>query len=243
MKKKINYIFLFVALIMSCDKTSPEMSQSDNGKGGSMACFAISGNYLYTIDNEDITVFDISDLSNPMQINKINVGWNIETIYPYNQTLFLGSRWGMYIYDISSPSTPVYVSEYNHIYSCDPVVVDSNYAYVTLSSENICRSTNELQIIDISNLNSPELITSYNMESPKGLGISDTLLFVCDNGLKIFDASNVNNIVQKFYFGIPAYDVIPLDSSLIVTGEAGIYQYSFANDTITQLSLIQSINN
>lgn len=245
---KRNNIFLLYALIaiiiLSCDKgeTMTDMSNVGNtGVGGSMARFAITGDYLYTVDSQNLNVYDISTPSNPIQGSSVNVGFDIETIYPYNQNLFLGSQWGMYIYGIANPSNPVFISEYSHIYSCDPVVVDDNYAYVTLSSESNCgRSTNQLEIIDISNLNSPETVKTYEMTKPKGLGISGTTLFICDNGLKVYDASNVNNLLLKATFNIPAYDVIAIGSNLIVTGDAGIYQYSFANDTITYLSLIQA---
>ncbi len=50
--------------------------------------------------------------------------------------MFLGSTNGMYIYDISAPDTPKYVSELQHVTSCDPVVVDDKYAYVTLRGGN-----------------------------------------------------------------------------------------------------------
>ena len=86
----------------------------------------------------------------------------------------------MHIYDVSNPASPQKLSVYQHVYSCDPVVVEGDFAYVTLNSLNTwCgRFSNQLDIIDISDLSDPKLIKQYAMESPLGLGIYGNLLFV-----------------------------------------------------------------
>ena len=56
--------------------------------------------YLYTIDNYDMRVFDISAPTEPAFANTVNIGWGIETIFPYQDKLFIGSQSGMYIYSI-----------------------------------------------------------------------------------------------------------------------------------------------
>ena len=56
--------------------------------------------------------------------NKLQVDWQVETIYPFKDKLFIGSNNGMYIYDInSSPGNPVKVGEFTHARSCDPVLL------------------------------------------------------------------------------------------------------------------------
>ena len=83
----------------------------------------------------------------------------METIFPLGDKLFLGTSTGMYIYGISTAGTPRQISFYEHVIACDPVVSDGEYAYVTLnaSREECWRSVNELQIIDLQNIERPQL--------------------------------------------------------------------------------------
>jgi len=202
------------------------------------------GDRLYTVNVSELKIFDISNASNPVSTTTFYVGNNVETIFPLNQYLFIGSSWGLYIYSIQNPDYPNLLSNTTHVYSCDPVIADSNYAYVTLHSENSwCgRSTNELKILDISDLTYPTLVRTYPMISPKGLGKSGNQLFICDAGLKVFDASDVSNLQQTGSFAIDAVDVIPIDSILLVIGNNGLYQYTINNNQITLLSQINTSN-
>jgi hypothetical protein len=209
-----------------------------------MARFAISGNHLYTVTESDLRLFDISEPSNPEYSDSINIGFGIETIFPKGQNLFIGSQFGMYIYDISDPENPLKLSNYQHIYSCDPVVVQGNFAFVTLNSNNTwCgRNMNRLQIVDISDLYNPYLVKEYSMKGPRGLGADGNLLFVCDNGLKVYNISDIYNInLLNHFSNIDAYDVIPNSNLLIMIGSDGLYQYSYSEDSVSLLSTI-SIN-
>lgn len=141
----------------------------------------------------------------------------------------------MYIYDISEPSAPEYMSTFAHVRSCDPVVVNEDYAFVTLRSGTVCEGfTNQLDVIDIDNLYNPYLVKSYPMENPHGLGLDGDALFICEGewGLKIFNASDVNTITNnqiKHYTDMHSYDVIPFNDNLIMIGRDGLYQYDYTS--------------
>jgi hypothetical protein len=219
--------------------------KTNSGTGGSMARFTIYDNYLYAVDNIMLRLFNINDSADPKAEKEVYIGWNIETLFPYEQKLFLGSTTGMYIYSLADPSNPEYISTFWHASSCDPVVVEGNYAYVTLRAGNLCGDNESLlNIIDISDIQTPVLLKEYPMEEPYGLGIDDTLLFVCDGnaGLKIYNASDPlvidqNKIAQ--YNDLNAWDVIPLGSVLIMIGTDGLYQYDYSDpENITELSVI-----
>ncbi len=223
--------------IAACESASD--GASPMGKGGSMARFTIYGERLYTVDNAALYVFDVSNTKNPVNVTSMVAGFEIETIFALNEMLFLGSRNGMYIYDLSSPDDPSLLSEYWHVYSCDPVVSDGDYAYVTLRSENnTCgQDRNELHVIDISDPTQPREVQVYDMENPKGLGIDGNMLFVCDEGLKVFDVTRKNDIRLISYFdNIDAYDVIPLNNVLLVIGNDGLFQYKYQNNSIQLIS-------
>jgi hypothetical protein len=231
-------------LLHACQYES--MSESDfsggSGTGGSMARFTIAGNHLYTVDQYSLKVFDVTNPRQPeFKISK-SVGFDVETIFPLNKNLFLGTSSGMYIYDISSPASPQKISYFEHIISCDPVVADGNYAYVTLSSssQRCWRGTNELQIIDIRNLQKPVLIKQYPLSGPRGLSIRNDSLWVCDSGLKILDTRNKQDIKLLVHFpDISAYDIILNKNLALVSGETGFVQYKLENNTIHKLSEIK----
>jgi hypothetical protein len=221
---------------------------SGPGVGGSLNRFAINASYLYMLDGSDMQVVDVTTENSPVAKSRVNVAWGIETIFPHDKNIFVGSTAGMYIYDISTPEAPVKVSTYEHVRSCDPVVVDGQYAYVTLRSGTACQGfTNQLEVIDIKNLASPQVVKTYPFTNPHGLGIDDATLFICDgdDGLKAFDASDINAIDQHMlahYKDINATDVIPFENVLMMIGTGGIYQYDYSNTSkITLLSHIEVV--
>lgn len=211
------------------------------GKGGSTARFAIAQGHLYTVDHHSLHIFSLHNSAKPNQIARVNTGsGDIETIFPRGRQLFIGSRSGMYIYGLDNPSQPQKIGFLRHVESCDPVVADEKYAYVTLrAAENFCRrGVNRLDIIDITDLSKPQLKKTYTMKSPKGVGIQDKMLYVCDEGVKIYDASEPESLKLKQHFRIEAEDVIPLEGHLIVTGTNGLYQYRLEGQELKLLSRI-----
>lgn len=218
------------------------------GLGGSMARFTISQDFLYAVGDNNMQLFDISTATNPQNTKEISLDWGIETIFPYQDNLFIGSTTGMHIYDNQDPANPTYISTYEHIMSCDPVVVEDNYAYVTLRRDNTCQQgVDALDVIDISNLSNPTLVKSYSMQNPHGLGIDTGTLFVCegDFGLKVFNADDPNNITQnliQYFRDMNAYDVIPLGNVLLMIGSDGLYQYDYTDPQDLKLLSVIPVN-
>jgi hypothetical protein len=221
------------------------------GKGGSMARFCIVGDFLFTVDQASLKTFDISDSKNPVfyQYRTQDLGFGIETIFPMDSLLFIGSQDGMYIFRISNRGFLQYLSTTAHIRSCDPVVAQENYAYVTLNSNSIgCgRSSNVLQIYDITNLAEPQRVNEMiGFYSPMGLGIDGNKLFVCDVGLKVFDITDrtlpkqVDDLHSVGLHNVSnAYDVIPLGNFLILVASSGIYQLDYTGESLRLLSKIE----
>lgn len=202
------------------------------GIAGSMARFSIVNNYLYTVNNSSLTSFNITVTNSPIKTATQQVGWNIETIYPFNNKLLIGSTTGMFIYDISNPATPVAQGQFSHAQRCDPVIADGNFAYVTLRGGGVCGgNTNELNVINITNMNAPFLAKSYGMTSPYGLSKDNNLLFICDGkaGLKMYDAANPLDIILKKQLpDMETYDVIAYNGNLLVVAKDGLYQYGYS---------------
>lgn len=208
---------------------------SNAGIGGSMARFTISGDHLYALDGSNLDIVNVSIQTKPEQKKEFPLAWDVETLFPYYDKLFVGSRTGMYIVDLANPEEPSIISQYQHLRSCDPVVVEGDYAFVTLRSGSTCEGfTNQLEVIDLSNLKSPQQVAIYPMTNPHGLGIDQGTLFICDglDGLKAYDATDVKTISQNqlaHYKNIQALDVIPFQHVAMVIGQDGLYQYDYSD--------------
>lgn len=247
--KKYFLILALTLLMVSCEKEGADLSSSEissqTGVGGSMAKFAFFEQYLYVVEKQFLQVYDVSNAAKPLFLKTIDLkNTAVETIFPYKDYLFFGTQNGMLIYSLSTPNSPYYISTYTHIVSCDPVVVQDNIAYVTLSTGNQCgRGVNQLELIDISNIYSPMLLKTYRFDNPKGMAIDGQYLFLCDGsaGLKVLDVSNVDNVrVIETFEGINAFDVIKKDNTLTVTGKDGVYQLDCINPI--DLKLISKIS-
>ena len=219
------------------------VSVSPVGVGGSMARFTIANNRLYTVGTADLNVFNITSSFAPVNVARKNLGWNIETIYPFMDKLFIGSSSGMFIYNITNPDNPVQIGQFAHFESCDPVIADNQFAYVTLRSGSVCQGfTNELEVLQLNNLTNPSLLKVYPMVNPHGLSKDGSTLFVCDGreGLKIYDAGSVTNMqLIKKISGLEAYDVIAMNGNAIVVAKDGLYQFNYSNTaSIYQVSRI-----
>jgi hypothetical protein len=211
------------------------------GVGGSLARFQIVNDYLYTVGTYEMDVFDISNLAAPKARESFYVGWNIETMFYADDYLYLGSTNGMYIYSLEDPELPSYVSEFTHWEGCDPVVVDGDYAYLTLRGGNSCGQLESiLEVIDIRDKSNPKLAARYTLENPYGLGIRGDVLYVCDGwaGLKLFDKTIPDELeFIKAFEEMNAKDVILLEDRLVLIAENEVYQYRYMENDLELLSV------
>lgn len=225
----------FVGWSCTKDGSTNSAASATTGVGGSLAKFTIVGNFLYTVDNHYLNTFDISDPINPKKTNTSALNFDIETIYPFNNRLFIGTRTGLYIYSIDTPSVPSKIAEARHARSCDPVVANDSVAFVTLKGNSWCGpAVSGLYVHDIKNIVQPVLIKTLPLPNPEGLGLSGSTLYICCNndGLKVFNVANPSNPVEiKTITGAYFKDVIPYGDLLICYVSSGISLYDISNPT------------
>ncbi len=221
-------------LLFSASSFAMPSTGAGLGIAGSMARFALLNQRLYTVSSDDLKVFNVTREDKPSFVKSVDLqNGNIETIFPYTDKLFIGSQTGMFIYDAGNPDQPVKLGQFMHSRSCDPVIADGRYAYVTLRSGNFCGGVNnQLDVIDINQLTSPQLVKSYSLTSPAGLSKDGKLLLICDGkeGLKIMDANDpaAVNLLGRVP-GIDAYDVIALNGTALVVAKDGVYTIDYTN--------------
>jgi len=260
--KYLNILFItLICLILSACQGDSLQSESfsesgEAGVGGSYARFIIVGSFMYIVDDTSIKTFDVSDAAQPNQIDQKTIGERIESIFHFDSRLFVGSGAGLFIYQIEADGKPTKLSGTEYFdtfdtFACDPVVANETYAYVTLNTKareespcngNILVETNVLKIFDVTDLTSPVLLSEYQMNAPKGVGLDGNILFLCDDdeGLKIFNVSDPLNIqLIKQFSTFTAFDVIPLNGLLLVVGPDNVYQFDYSN--IEDIKMVATI--
>lgn len=230
--KKLLHIILLTGVITSvtqCQKASD--ASATGGSGGSTARFAISGNYLYTVDNTSLKVFDISTATDAVLKNTVQVGFEIETIYPFKDKLFIGSTSAVHIFSIDHPEQPERLSTAispDVMRRCDPVVAKDTVAYATLRTNGPCGGRQSiLAVFDIKDISNPVQKSFFQIGEPYGLGYVDTALYVCDRGgLYVFNIKdayqprNTKILTDGWYL-----DVIPHNNTLICQVPDGLTLY------------------
>jgi len=233
----------------SFDMAFAEMQNSAGGAvgvGGSYARFQINNNALYAIESYQLNVYNITQPVNTVFDKAVYMttwlsGGEFETLFKQRELLFIGATNGMYIINAEDEFNPFFVSSFSHATACDPVVVDENLAYITVRGGNSCGAIDDqINVIDISSIESPSLISTYLLDQPYGLGIRNNVLYVCNAaGLNVFDASNSASLDHRNIYTDMVTDVIPLASHLIAVGPNKIIQYAYGADfTLNKISTV-----
>jgi hypothetical protein len=236
---KFSFYKILIALSIcffgwSCTKEGvSDAASSSTGKAGSLSKFTIIGNFLYAVDNSYLYAYNISNPANPVKTSTSPLNLSIETIYPFNNRLFIGTSTGMVIYSVDVPETPKRLAEARHVRSCDPVVANDSIAFVTLKGNTRCGpAVSGLYVHDIKNILQPVLIKTLPIASPEGLGLEGSILYICCNndGLKVFNVADPANPIEiKTITGTYFKDVIPYGNLLICYVSNGISLYDISN--------------
>lgn len=244
MRKLSILLIAIIAIISSCGQEGSSSSDGlgPTGQGGSLARFVVVKDYLYVVDRTNLKVFNLANPENPVYLSNHQLNVNVETIFARDSaTLFIGTTSGMFMYDIANAPNVNFISSYSHIVSCDPVVANNKYAYVTLHSDqnnNFCRNNiNQLDIVNIEDLTQPFIANSFPLIKPLGLGLYGDTLLVCDNGIKVFDVNDPKNLkLLNAIEEVPAVDIIPNGDVMIIATTEGLKQYRYKNQQLTLLS-------
>ena len=233
LKKITGLLSAALFLLAACDKSITADTSAQTGKGGSLARFTIAGNFLYLADYAMLRVFDISRPAATVEKASVPLNFGVETIFPYKDRLFIGAMQGMYVFSIVEPAKPVAVGSIMHLRSCDPVVANDTISYTTLQGNVRCGPAQSgLYVYDIKTVTSPVLKKLLPLSTPYGLGLMDSVLFVCcgNNGLSAVNVSDPFN-PKIMYTKKDAFymDVIPYGNLLICYVNTGILIYDASN--------------
>jgi hypothetical protein len=237
--------FMFKNVNTSSNGIITNSGSGGTSTAGSMAAIITVGNYMYLLKSSyQLVSYNISDKINPTLINTLNNFGQVETIYPFNNKLFIGGQAGMYIYDINTDGSLSKLGQFNHANACDPVVTDGKYAYVTLRNGTPCNSySNQMDIVDVTDLKNPFLVYTLKLKNPFGLCKKDNYVMVCDNndGVKVINVSDASNPkVEKTINLNNTRDLFIVNNIAYIGTTEGLYLYDVSDmNNINQLSKVK----
>lgn len=247
MKHTILYLIagmlLFTAACSKSESNDAKAPDMGTGQGGSLARFTTAMDHLYIVDHQKLYAYSLSNSAHPQLKGSTEIGFDIETIYSYKDKLFIGSRNAMYIYSISDAAHPSKLGEASHVRACDPVVANDSVAYVTVRSGSTCGGNiSALYAYEIASILHPFERNAITLESPYGLGMNQSRLYVCNgsNGLNVYDISDkFYPALKKKITGDTFYDVIVLDNLLVCMVQGGTALYEMDNtEELKKVALI-----
>ena len=241
-----NVVYLdFAKNIIPRSAVPASFAGNSNESSGTVNRMTYHTGHVYIVGRYDLNIIkDDDNFHLVTQRKNVGVGDEMETIFPYKDKLFIGSRSSMEIFDVSEAANPVnnkkggkrseHEFRFDHATSCDPVLPKGNAAYISLRTADFSGcpgNTNALVVLDIENLENPEEVDEIQMRSPYGMALIGNHLFVGEgeNGITIFDATDPLQLIEYQHIEeIEAFDVIehPTRSDLIlIAGPNGLEQY------------------
>lgn len=181
--------------------------------------FFVNGDKAYLGCGNRFVILDISDKSTPVKLGEMPVSKSVVSVYVSGNYAYVADS-GRYlggdidqnsrlrIVDISNPSMPQEVSSYRTQFGCEidlsirSVVVSGKYAYVGAGdSHNIDYYYGSLDILDISNPASPQVISHFERSNwvISEIYLSGDYVYCCTSGTALMD--------PPIYIGLSIIDV------------------------------------
>lgn len=240
MKKILGLLLLVIAFGCGEDGSDYAPDVSGTGTGGSLAKFTIHNNQVIVLNNNEVKQFDILENGRLLEKNTLAVFRQLETIFPYGDKILIGSSEAVFFLEYDSDGLLSVVSTYDHLTACDPVVASNGIAFSTLKISD-CRSGTEdfLEAIDISDISNPRVLRTYSTQSPFGLAVKGSFLFVCEKGgLTMYSFNTEGNLVEMDFLtidGAVPLDIIVNGSYLIVRTDQGVYNVLFSDTELVSV--------
>jgi parallel beta-helix repeat protein len=258
MKKHYNYFLIFLTLylipftILSQEYTLQEVGQFGgwDSAGVETSGMAVYEDYLYSIDNSDLAIYDIgTDPASPVLLNTITV--------PHGNKVFSSSSWatlavttedggthGFYIYDLSDPLNPI---ARPHAITPDPILdfVFNGGTFADIIEQDV----DSLFVYYLgSSTTTPYKVDAYSLPgNGTCLGLdpwANTLFVGYENGFRVYNTSNPYNYIQQFEQSLstalpqriaPLTPITKIFVGLNDSGGSSISCYSYDDPTNPQL--------
>ncbi len=149
--------------------------------------FQIIDNYLYLLTHSNLQIYDISDIYNPTLINTFTNIYGKHMNISENKLYVKGDSFPFSIYDLTEPTQPIFIAQYDFWCGLNSFSVIDNFLYVR---------SDDLFIFDVSDSNNPIFLSKY--EKPN----------ICDiNSMCFYEGFEYLNISypSNYYLPLPEY--------------------------------------
>lgn len=241
--RQVNWLVLLgMCFLAAC--SLDVFNEESQGQSGSLTRFIVHNGYMYSLNPNEVVTFELQQDGKPVEKHRLVLDYGLETVLIYEGVMYLGSRNGLYIIDISNPAKPVLISETTRptqlFGGCDPVSVKDSIVFSTVKViENICGINNAMSallVYLVNDLSNPELIGTYAMSRPNGLGYKEDVLFVCDDGqneIVLYDIHDPGDL-KELQWAIPVKDPVDLivyQDRLLVSTDTDFHFYDIQDIT------------
>lgn len=194
-------IFMGGGFLRSFDIISPtsfvELQNSYyTGKMPDPLAVDVIGDRAFVLNGSgSITTLDISDKSNPLIINQYEnaILASSKDLKISGNNAFILSGSSLHIFNLSNPISPSLISSLTlatELGGAHRIFLEGSYAYI------VAKTNSRFSIVDISNINSPTLVSSTSdasMISPENISINNNKAYIVSTSSKslvTFDISN-----------------------------------------------------
>lgn len=186
----------------------------------------IVGNHLFLGSGEyGVQLLNVTDPKNPAPLSSARTN-NVDSFYVNNDTLFIGDDYGLFIFDISTPASPVMTSRSKK--------GGGNMNGFAVSGTTLYSAEGGLVVYDISSLSSPSITTTIANAADSNVKVAGNRLYVADgtDGFRIFNITTPAAPAQLGIYNSPnyAYQVLVEGSyAYIADGTTGLIVVDISN--------------
>jgi hypothetical protein len=198
--------------------------------GGGAHSLRLRDGILFVADHsQGMEILDISDVNNIVKLSNVPVSEDTAGIDISDDLAFITAPEGLFIYNISNPSSPQSVYTYASTKSYAYIKIIDNFVFISNPSN--------IEVLDISNPSDPIKVSNIgDWGYIRHFQIIDNLLFAAnmDSGLEIYDISNIHRpkLLGRFHDGgKPSYIHVIDDIAFIADYEDGLEIIDISNFT------------
>jgi hypothetical protein len=166
----------------------------------------VEGNFAYIVKDYDVTVFDVANPESVYVVDSISSPILIRDFAVSNNYIYLLSDYQFAIFDLNSDTIISYLDIPNE----QQFYLEGNYVYIIGDG---------LNIVDVSNPLQPEIITTSVIEGDRIYKNNNTICIIntsyANGGLKVFDASDIRNLVNSGEIRDYFLDLIIINDKII----------------------------
>ncbi len=260
---------IFLLIFLSACEESSSSSSSDSSsvtvesKGTSSSKFKIKNDRLYSIKDDILKVYDISEPQSVYPLSQTFLGFSITGMFIYDETLIAASSSGLKVFSLNGDNI-TFLANSDDFIPCQRFFVDGSLLFV-LNNLEVCENylnnsynnyyyestfeledivvDNGIEVYDISEFLAPKLLTKVSSYNPVALSVQDDTLYVCEGeyGLKVYDINRSDNNISlnknNTYRNAPCEDLITASNYLYGINPDGLDIYDYNELNVTAGSL------